>query len=57
VQVKERNEFEAVLQQNKFDLIVSDFSLPMYNGATALAAAKQIQPDKRAWQRGVTTVD
>jgi DNA-binding NarL/FixJ family response regulator len=45
VQVQERNDFEAILKLNQFDLIVSDFSLPGYDGATALAAAKEIQPD------------
>jgi DNA-binding NarL/FixJ family response regulator len=45
VQVQERNDFEAILKLNQFDLIVSDFSLPGYDGATALATAKKIQPD------------
>jgi DNA-binding NtrC family response regulator len=45
VQVQERKEFAAMLKQSKFDLIVSDFSLPTYDGAAALASAKSIQPD------------
>ncbi len=38
-------EFEVALQQNKFDLILSDFSLPGYDGVAALTATKQIQPE------------
>jgi DNA-binding NarL/FixJ family response regulator len=45
VPVQERQPFEALLRQDKFDVIVSDFSLPAYDGSTALATARQIQPD------------
>ena len=41
---KTRAEFEAELSQ-KFDLIISDFSLPSYDGMSALAAARQAQPE------------
>ena len=41
---KTRDEFESELKQS-FDLIISDFSLPSYDGMSALAAARQTQPD------------
>src|ERR1700733_12064200 len=40
-----KDEFEGALKENTFDLIISDFSLPAYDGMTALAAARQIQGD------------
>jgi two-component system cell cycle sensor histidine kinase/response regulator CckA len=43
--VMSRQEFEAALQQQPFDLIISDFSLPGYDGLTALAAAQKLQAD------------
>jgi len=45
VQVQARKEFEAMLQQKQFDLIISDFSLPAYDGGAALAAARKNQPE------------
>ena len=41
---KTRAEVEAALGQ-KFDLIISDFSLPSYDGMSALAAARKAQPE------------
>ena len=45
VQVKTQKEFHAALKQTRFDLILSDYSLPTYSGPAALAAAQKIQPD------------
>jgi signal transduction histidine kinase len=39
-----RREFETALNQGGFDLILSDFSLPAYDGTSALLAAKKFQP-------------
>jgi two-component system, cell cycle sensor histidine kinase and response regulator CckA len=36
-----RQEFEATLAQGAFDLIISDFTLPSYDGMSALAAARK----------------
>ncbi len=41
--VKTRGEFEAALVQERFDLIISDYTLPAYDGLTALAAAQKAQ--------------
>jgi len=38
-------EFESALGREKFDLIVSDFTLPDYDGVSALAAARKAQPE------------
>jgi two-component system cell cycle sensor histidine kinase/response regulator CckA len=38
-----RHEFEAALNQRTFDLILSDFALPSYDGMSALAAARKTQ--------------
>jgi len=40
-----RTEFEMALSQEKFDLIMSDFTLPAYDGSSALAAGKKWQPE------------
>jgi two-component system cell cycle sensor histidine kinase/response regulator CckA len=40
--VKTQAEFETALRQKPFDLIISDFSLPAYDGMTALAAARKV---------------
>src|SRR5437867_1851738 len=37
-------EFHAALASGRFDLILSDFTLPSYDGLQALGAAKQSQP-------------
>jgi PAS domain S-box-containing protein len=41
---KTEEEFCRALKMVKFDLVISDFALPSYNGVTALAACKEIQP-------------
>jgi PAS domain S-box-containing protein len=40
-----KEEFETALARGGFDLILSDYSLPGYDGAAALALAKEKQPD------------
>jgi signal transduction histidine kinase len=42
--VKNRIEFETALRQKKFDVILSDFSMPGYDGLSALSTARQTQP-------------
>jgi phosphoserine phosphatase RsbU/P len=37
--------FESALAQESFDLIISDFNLPGYDGITALKQAQAVQPD------------
>jgi two-component system cell cycle sensor histidine kinase/response regulator CckA len=43
--VNSKGSFEAALTQEPFDLILSDYSLPDYDGVTALARAQLVQPD------------
>src|SRR5258708_7356596 len=38
-------EFEAALERGQVDLIISDYSLPMFDGLTALAMAHERLPD------------
>ena len=40
-----KEEFRMALETNKFDLVLSDFSLPSYSGIAALALARQLRPD------------
>lgn len=40
--VKTKDEFEAAIAQNHFDVILSDFALPHYNGLDALHEARKI---------------
>ena len=42
---RNREEFEAAVRRNKYDLIISDFSLPSYDGLKALALADEWQKD------------
>lgn len=42
--VKTGDEFETALRAGKFDLIISDFSLPSYDGLNALTVARKISP-------------
>jgi PAS domain S-box-containing protein len=43
--VVSRHDFEAALREGSFDIILSDYSLPGFNGMSALTIAKTIQPD------------
>lgn len=43
--VESRQEFEAALQRGGCDLILSDFSLPAFDGAAALNLARRLQPE------------
>ena len=40
-----KDSFEAALTRESFDLILSDYNLPGYDGVTALKQAQQSQPD------------
>jgi two-component system, cell cycle sensor histidine kinase and response regulator CckA len=42
--VHARGDFEAALQAGRFDLVLSDFSLPQFDGFTALARARELSP-------------
>jgi len=44
VAVKTRSEFESALRQGGFDLIISDYSLPSFDGLTALSVAQEMSP-------------
>ena len=43
--VQTRADYEAALEQNRFDLIISDFTLPSFDGMSALAIAGRKSPD------------
>lgn len=43
--VRTRRDFQAALEQGQFDLIVSDFSLPAFDGLSALKMARQYCPN------------
>jgi PAS domain S-box-containing protein len=43
--VQNRAEFIAALQQKKFDVILSDFRMPSFDGDQALLVAKECSPD------------
>src|SRR5690349_904786 len=38
-------EFKRALEQTAFDIILSDFNLPDYNGSEALALARRLRPE------------
>src|ERR1700733_1973820 len=40
-----KDSFEAALTREPFDLIISDYNLPGYDGVTALQQAQATQPD------------
>jgi len=42
---KSRDEFEAALRRAEYDLIISDFTLPSYDGLTALSLAQEVRPE------------
>jgi two-component system, cell cycle sensor histidine kinase and response regulator CckA len=43
--VKSRETFEGALRSKNFDLIISDYSLPSFDGVTALSIARRVRPD------------
>ncbi|HXT38944.1 MAG TPA: response regulator [Candidatus Angelobacter sp.] len=43
--VETREAFESALQEQPFDLIISDFTLPSFDGLSALAVARQVRPE------------
>lgn len=45
VRVEKRQDFVAALEQDAFDLILSDYRLPCFDGASALQIARQAHPD------------
>src|SRR2546426_12269863 len=44
--VKTRDDYQAALERGDFDLILSDFSLPKFDGMAALAMAREQHPEK-----------
>jgi PAS domain S-box-containing protein len=44
--VKTRQDYQAELERGAFDLILSDYSLPRFDGLTALAMARKRHPEK-----------
>jgi two-component system cell cycle sensor histidine kinase/response regulator CckA len=45
VNVSTRGQFEAALDSSVFDLVLSDYALPSFDGVSALAAVRRKQPD------------
>src|SRR5215212_6764596 len=45
VRVQTREEFVAALENGDFDLVLSDYSLPSFDGLSALKLAKEIRPE------------
>ena len=45
VHTETEKQFKAALEQTKFDLVISDFTLPDYSGMAALAVCRKLQPD------------
>ncbi len=43
--VETRAEFEEALRQGKYDIILADFRLPMYDGMSALRLTQELCPD------------
>ncbi len=43
--VQTRDEFEAALGRNIYDIILADYRLPMYDGMSALLKARDVTPD------------
>jgi PAS domain S-box-containing protein len=44
--VKTKEDYAAALERGEFDVILSDFSLPRFDGMTALAMARERHPEK-----------
>ena len=45
IRVETREEFVAALESDDFDIIFSDYSLPSFDGLSALKLAKEIRPE------------
>jgi PAS domain S-box-containing protein len=45
VAAKTREDFESALQQSKYDLILSDYTLPSFDGLRALSLAREVCPE------------
>jgi two-component system sensor histidine kinase UhpB len=45
IRVETRTDFEAALENGVFDLVLSDYSLPSFDGLSALKLAKEIRPE------------
>ena len=43
--VSNRRDFITQLQQQRYDLILSDYQVPTFNGLAALELAREYQPD------------
>jgi two-component system cell cycle sensor histidine kinase/response regulator CckA len=44
--VKNRQEFEAAVERGDFDMVISDFSIPRFDGRSALLLARKRHPEK-----------
>ncbi len=44
-QVQTREDFEAALEESSFDLILADYSLPAFDGLSALKVAQEVRPE------------
>lgn len=44
-QVQTREDFEAVLEEKSFDLVLADYSLPAFDGLSALKITQEIRPE------------
>src|SRR5258708_22918831 len=45
VNVETEDQFQTALEQGKFDLVISDFTLPSYSGMAALTVCRKLRPD------------
>ncbi|HEV2436123.1 MAG TPA: PAS domain S-box protein [Verrucomicrobiae bacterium] len=45
VTIKTREDFNSAVRQNKFDLIISDYTLPSFDGLRALSLAREVCPE------------
>jgi hypothetical protein len=43
IHARNRQEFESALAQGTFDLVISDFNMPAYDGMAALAIVRKVQ--------------
>jgi signal transduction histidine kinase len=43
--VETRQDFESAIRKGGFDLIISDFTMPAYDGESALVASRKFQPE------------